>query len=212
MEIRIGIVDDHQLFLKSLALLINSLSGMNVVLEALNGKDLKAKLKTANKLPDIMIVDVNMPVMNGPETSAFIKEEHPSIKLVALSMNADDMSVIRMLRAGCCAYLLKDIHPVELEKALTEVYKKGYYNADAAKQRSKLLKQMEEEHPDVLTEKELVFLRLACSDHTYREIAEELKVAERTVDGYREAVFKKFGVTSRVGMVLEGIRRNLVSL
>jgi len=209
--IKIGIVDDHQLFLKSLALLIESIPGCEIVVEALNGKDLGEKLEQKKVLPDILLVDVNMPIMDGPATAVYMQRHYAGVKLVALSMKDDDNTILTMLRAGCCAYLLKDIHPNELEKAILEIDKKGYYNADASNINfRRLLLHAQKEDSLNLSDREKKFLQLACSDLTYKQIAQEMIVSERTVDGYREALFQKLSVQSRVGMALEAIRRNLV--
>jgi DNA-binding NarL/FixJ family response regulator len=211
--IKIGIVDDHQLFLKSLGLLITTLGEYDVTAEALNGKDIIHKLETAKSVPDILFIDVTMPVMDGPATAAYINEHFPTIKMVALSMKDDDTTIIRMLKGGCCAYLIKDIHPDELERALHEIYTKGYYNGDSfnVNYRRLILKSNENEALSI-TEREKHFLRLACSDLTYKEIASQMYLSERTIDGYRESLFEKMNVKSRVGMALEAIRRNIVSL
>jgi len=213
MNITLGITDDHQLFLKSLSLLISSLEDFTIVVEAMNGKDLIEKLSAKKIEPDIILLDVNMPVMDGRQTAEYLAEKFPAIKLVALSMKDDDDTIISMIRAGCCAYLLKDIHPEELNKALHEIYKKGYYNSDAANiNYRRLLQHQEKQNELQLTDKEKQFLKLACSDATYKQIAAEMHVSERTVDGYRENLFKKLNVQSRTGMALEAIRRNIVSL
>ena len=213
MSINIAIADDHQLFLKSISILMESFPSFSIVADAVNGDILLKKLALLPQLPDIIILDVNMPVMDGPKTAAIISEKYPQVKLVALSMKEDDTSVIQMIRAGCCAYLLKDIHPDELEKALHEVHLNGYYNADISniRYRRLLMKQKEDEKLH-LTERELTFLKLACSDLTYKQIASQMHLAERTIDGYRESLFEKLAVQSRVGMVLEALRRNLVQL
>ena len=211
--INIGIVDDHQLFLKSLSLLITTIKECDVSLEALDGKELIKKLETARQLPDILFLDVNMPVMDGRKTAAYVHEHYPQIKLVALSMKNDDSSVLGMLREGCCAYLLKDIHPNELEKAILEIDKKGYYNADACNiNYRRLLIQSKKEDALHLTDREKQFIQLACSDQTYKQIASDMHVSERTVDGYRESLFQKLNVQSRVGLALEALRRNLATL
>jgi len=213
MNITLGITDDHKLFLKSLSLLIGSLEDFTIVVEAMNGKDLIEKLGTKKIEPDIILLDVNMPVMDGRQTAEYLSEKFPAIKLVALSMKDDDDTIISMIRAGCCAYLLKDIHPEELNKALHEIYKKGYYNSDAANiNYRRLLQHQEKQNELQLTDKEKQFLQLACSDATYKQIAAVMHVSERTVDGYRENLFKKLNVQSRTGMALEAIRRNLVSI
>lgn len=210
MNTTIGLVDDHQLFLKSLSLMLESFGGYTVVLEAVNGKDMQQKLKTAASTPDIMFIDVNMPEMNGIETAQWLSEHHPAIRLVALSMNDEDRTIIDMFKAGCCAYLLKDTHPTELEKALKEIREKGYYNADKGNLSFRRLLQAKETVSVQLTDREIEFLAFACSELTYKEIAARMGLAERTIDGYRESLFQKFKVQSRVGLCLEAIRKGLV--
>ncbi len=212
MKVKIGVVDDHQLFLKSLSILIDTFPSFEIILDALNGESLLRKLQSIKELPDILLLDVNMPVMDGAKTATEISVKYPAIKLVALSMKDDDTTVINMIKAGCCAYLLKDIHPDELEKALNEIYAKGYYNADVSNINYRRLIIKTNEEKVLFFEKEMIFLKLACSDKTYKQISSEMNLAERTIDGYRESLFQKLKVQSRVGMVLEALRQNLVSL
>jgi len=213
MKTRIALVDDHQLFLKSLSLMLESFKVYDVMLEASNGKDLQEKLGKIKELPEIILVDVNMPVMNGIETVKWLSKNYPQIKPVALSMNADDNAIISMFKAGCCGYLLKDTHPNELEKALDEINKKGYYNADAGNiSFRRILMKTDEKEETQVTSKEMIFLQYACSDLTYKQIAAEMNLSERTIDGYRESLFKKFNVQSRVGLCLEALRKELVKL
>jgi DNA-binding NarL/FixJ family response regulator len=210
MKISIGIVDDHQLFLKSLSLMLASFNDYEVILEALNGKELQEKISAKN-LPDIILLDVNMPVMGGVETAAWLKKNYASVKLVALSMNDNDKAIIAMIKAGCCAYLLKDIHPDELETALQDIHTKGFYYADEANTNySRLL--VNEKVELKFTESEKHFLQLCCSEMPYKEIASKMNVSVRTVDWHRENMFKKFGVQNRIGLVLESIRRDLVKV
>ena len=208
--IRIGIADDHQLFVKSVSLLLHAIGGFEVVLEAANGHALMDALAKSNQPPDIILLDVNMPLMNGIETAAALIKTYPLIKVVALSMNTDDISLIGMIRNGCCAYLMKDISPAELQKALQEVHSKGYFNSE--NMQHNMNKLMTKNTQDLFSEKELQFIKLACSDDTYREIAQQMKVSERSVDMYREKVFEKLGVSSRTGMALEAVRRKIYSL
>jgi DNA-binding NarL/FixJ family response regulator len=160
-----------------------------------------------------MLIDVAMPVMDGIETAKWLTETYPAVKLVALSMNDNDNSIIAMIKAGCCAYLLKDTHPTELEKALEAIYKKGYYNGDLVNINYRRLMLTENESTNALiTDRDKEFLKLASSDLTYKQIAVLMKVSERTVDSFREALFQKLNVQSRVGMVMEALRRNLINL
>jgi len=212
MKINLGLVDDHQLFSKSLEMMLASFKGFSVVVDARNGVELQKKIASLDVLPDILLIDVNMPIMNGVQTATWMKENYPAIKLAALSMNDNDQSIIDMFKAGCCAYLFKDTHPDDFELALNQIYHKGHYNSDHHQLNySKLVAGLESEAVH-LTEKEKEFLTLACSDKTYRQVAVVMKLSERTVDGYRESLFKKFNVQSRTGMALEAIRRGFVKI
>lgn len=211
MKSTIGLVDDQQLFLNALSVLINTFQSFEVIIEANNGQNLVQKLRSSKIIPEIILVDVSMAVMNGPDTVKYLSDSYPDIKVVALSMKDDDAAVLSMIRAGCCAYLVKDIHPLELEKALCEIRDIGYYNGDNINYR-RLLRKTNEELESAVTSKELEFLKLAGSDLTYKQIAQQMRLSERTIDGYREALFDKFKVKSRVGMVLEALRKNLITL
>ncbi len=211
MKIPIGLVDDHQLFLKSLSLMLKSFRVYDVVLEALNGIDLQQKILHCARLPAIMLIDVNMPEMNGVETAKWVTKNYPQIKLVALSMNDTDSIIIDMIKAGCCAYMLKETHPDELEKALVEIHNKGYYNGDISNINFRRLLLSEKESV-IINEKEKTFLQYACTDMTYKQIAATMFLSERTIDGYREVLFGKLKVQSRVGLAMEAIRRGWVSL
>lgn len=208
-KINIGLVDDHQLFSKSLGLLLATFKNFEVVIDAVNGKDLQTKMTLTKTVPNIMLIDVSMPIMDGPQTAEWLHLAYPNMYLVALSMNDDEETIIKMLKAGCCAYLFKDIHPNELEHALEEVQRLGYYNPAINFQ-----KLMENKDPisSFLNEKEFEFLKLACSELTYKEVARKMKVSERSIDGYRETLFEKLNVQSRTGLALEAIRRGLVKL
>ena len=191
--------------------MLQSFNNYEVVIEAANGKDLQEKMADKKTVPEIMLIDVNMPVMDGIATAAWINQNYPSVKLVALSQNDGDKTIIGMIKAGCCAYLLKDTHPNELEKALHEIYTKGIYNGDVSNINYRRLLQFEKDSLNI-TDKEKTFLKYACSDMTYKQIAFKMGLSERTVDGYRESLFHKLKVQSRVGLALEAIRRELVNL
>jgi DNA-binding NarL/FixJ family response regulator len=210
-KIKVGLVDDHQLFRKSLSLLLSSFKNTVVVMDATNGVDLQAKMEQATTLPEMMLIDVSMPQMDGPQTAEWLHQTYPAIRKVALSMDDKEETVIKMLRAGCCSYLFKDIHPNELEHALDEVHRFGYYNPAISYQ--KLVSSAQQTDSSLhLTEKELYFLKLSCSDLSYRDISSIMNLSERTIDGYRASMFTKLNVQSRTGMALEAIRKGFVKL
>jgi DNA-binding NarL/FixJ family response regulator len=211
MKINIGLVDDHVLFSKSLTTLLHTFNGFQVVVDARNGAEVVEKCTTLTPLPDIMLIDVEMPVMNGPQTAQALREKYPEMRLVALSMNDNDNSVINMVRAGCCSYLLKDCSPEILEQALREVYVNSYYNSEIHHNSlGKLL--ITYQHVVPPNDAEIEFLKLASSELSYREIANIMNLSERTIDGYRSSLFDKLKVQSRTGMVLEAMRRGLIKL
>jgi len=205
----VAIVDDHSLFAQSLKGLIDSFEEYTVIYHAVNGQDLIDKLETISNKPDIILMDVNMPVMNGIETTYWLKKNMPNSKVLALSMDDDELLIIKMIKKGAKGYLLKDIHPNELLKALNELIEDGFYHT---KQVSKILqKSLTSESKDAseISENEMTVLHLACSEKTYKEIAEEMHLSPKTIDGYRDSLFKKTGVKSRVGLVIYAIKKGL---
>lgn len=211
MQYELAITDDHRLFTKSFEMMLNSFEKFWVTLEAHSGVELQQKLRSIKRLPDILLLDVSMPDMTGVEIAEWVADNYPGIKIAAVTMNDNDKCILAMLKAGCCSYILKNIHPSELEKALLEIAEKGYYNADTTNINFRRLIHAQNDEV-LLTERERQFLELACSDDTYKNIAGRMKVAQRTVDGYRDNIFKKFNVESRTGMVLEAVRRGLIRL
>ncbi len=213
MNIKIGLVDDQQLFVRLLSTLLSNLNGFSVVIEANHGKELQEKIEGGSPLPDIMLIDVDMPVMNGIQTAKWLHATYPAIRMVALSMHEFEQTVIEMLKAGCCSYLLKNIDPELLEKVLTEIYTKNYFNSYINKANlSELILHNNISSTGLVREKEHEFLKHASSDLTYKEIASRMALSQRTIDGYRESLFTKFNVQSRTGMVLEAIKRGLVKV
>ncbi len=211
-EYNLVIVDDHLLVANSLKSLIEMFSGYHVLYHAKNGLDLQQKMEQES-IPDVILLDVNMPIMNGYETMEWLNKNHPDIKVLALSMDDDEQMVLKMLSKGANGYLLKDIHPETLRVALNEVMDKGYYHSEkvtAALIDS--LKPKEGTHTFLLKDTELTFLQYACSELTYNEIADKMNVSPKTVDNYRNELFKKFKVKNRVGLVIFGLKKKLITI
>jgi DNA-binding NarL/FixJ family response regulator len=213
---KIALVDDHVLLRNGLAGLVKSL-GHEVMFEADNGKHLIEKLQT-NSLPEIILLDINMPEMDGYETVKWIKKNHPGVKVLALSMYDNETAIIRMLKYGAKGYILKDSDPIQLKNALEDLVKKGFYYSELVS--GKLISAINkmDSEGDVfetsvhLNEREKDFLRHSCSEFTYKEIAEKMFVSPRTVDGYRDTLFEKLHVKTRVGLVIYAIKNGLVEL
>lgn len=209
------IVDDHVLVANAIGSLIAVMPNYEVIHVAENGMDLIEWLGNRKKDPDIILLDINMPKLNGYETAEWVKANRPDIAIIALTMINDEKSIIKMIRAGASGYLLKDIHPVELEKALDLVLEKGYYYTDSVA--NKLVKSITTDENTKteqvkLTEKEILFLKYSCTELTYKEIAHSMKLSTRTVEGYRDHLFLKLNIKSRVGLVLYAIRNNFFQL
>jgi two-component system invasion response regulator UvrY len=211
-EIRIALADDHAILRKGLAELINSMHGLKVVIDADNGEQLLEKLKSANLKPDVCILDINMPDMNGYETAAAIREEYPDINILALSMYDSEFNIIKMLRAGAQGYLLKNVSPTELQKAVTDVCTHGFYHSELVTGRMLRMLHDRKNGKSELNENEEHFLAYCCTELTYKEIADKMFKSPRTIDGYREDLFTKLGITSRTGLVLYALKTGIARM
>lgn len=214
---RIAIADDHTMVRKGLCALIDLFPGYKVVMEAANGKELIGLIDPLHP-PDIILLDIVMPEMDGYRTAAWLTAHCPESRILALSTIEAESAILGMVRSGARGYLHKDAEPSELKFAFKEVLGLGYYFNDHVSRHTIQAANMPGngaaagvEHVR-LSDREQTFLRLACSEKTYHEIAAEMFVSERTVDGYRESLFRKLKVTSRVGLALYAIRNNLVLL
>lgn len=207
----ICIVDDHTLFTSALASVINQLPNFQVIFNAENGQDFIEKLKSST-LPDIVLLDLNMPIMNGYETLDWIRKNHPTLKVMILSMNDDEVSIIQALKKGANGYLLKNVTPKDLQKAFEDIITKGVYHSELVNNALMSSINTNQEAPTnvELKEHEIQFLKFACTEMTYREIAEKMSLSPKTIDGYRQQLFEKLNVKSRVGLAMYAIQHKLV--
>ena len=216
MPTSIAIVDDHHLVAELLADLVRKFDQYNVLFVAENGRDLLNQIQRSNQIPDIALVDLSMPVMDGFETAVQLRQLYPTIRVLALSMADREEHIVRMIRNGARGYLLKGCRSSELRQALDDLMVKGYYYNDfLTTQLIRSLNVSGENSPVSffnLNGREYDFLKLACSELTYNEVADKMCVSPRTVDGYREVVFQKMNVRTRVGMAIEAIRHGLVEI
>jgi len=209
----LAIVDDHLLFGSSLEKLINTFDEFTVQFMARNGVELQKELVNQNSMPDIILLDYNMPVMNGYETVKWLTQNHPKIKVLALSVEDNEKIILKMIREGAKGYFLKDIHPDELKEALLVVMDKGYYYSEQVTDSMvKALQPNSNDNPIKLKENELTFLQLACSEMTYKEIADIMNLSPKTIDGYRQELFNKLRIKNRVGLVIYALKNNFIEL
>ncbi len=225
-QVKIAIVDDHNLFRKGLVKLINAIGDKRyfILFEAKDGAEMIAQIDR-KALPDIVIMDIEMRGMGGFEAVHWLRNNYPDILILVVSMIDSEDAIIRMLKLGVKGYLSKDIETEDLAAALRTLTQKGYYYTDFITGRliSSLQTAGHGEQagdrpvfkPEVwhkLNEREREFINHACTEMTYEEIAGRMYLSPKTIEGYREAVFRKMNVRNRVGLVIAAIKHKLVTL
>jgi DNA-binding NarL/FixJ family response regulator len=209
MKNTIVIVDDHILIAKALKSIIANFEEFEVLYECENGQVLQEQISKHKELPTIVLLDISMPIMDGFQTALWLKENHPNVLIMALSMQDDDESVIKMIKSGAKGYLLKNTHPSELEKALKSLITNGFYYPDwAASKVFASLGEPTKKQPNeiLLSEREKEFLRYSVSEMNYKEISEKMFCSPRTVESYRDSLFEKLELKSRVGLAVYAIK------
>ncbi len=210
----IVIVDDHLLFAQSLNSLLISLGKYEVLAVLKNGKELTRYFLNKRKKPDLILLDIKMPVMDGVQTMVWLKENQPDQYALALTMEDDEDTIIKMLRAGARGYLLKDIHPDNFSHALEMVIDRGFYHTPKISEvlLSTGIDKTAKTKVTKLKEREREFLKLACSELTYKQIASEMNLSPKTIEGYWESVSKKIKVRTRVGLVIYCMKNKLFKI
>jgi len=213
----IALVDDHNLFRKGLIKLINlgdKERRYNILFEAESGLDLKEKMKQP-PFPDIILMDIDMPDMDGFESVEWLQRTHPSVKILVISMVESEQEILRMLRLGVKGYLCKDIEVEDMHRALETIASNGYYYSDIA---AEVLNQnlgnngKKNDAAIYLSENEREFLKLATTEMTYQQIADKMNLSPKTIDGYREALFHRLHVRTRVTLALYAVKHGIVQL
>jgi DNA-binding NarL/FixJ family response regulator len=217
--VKLGLVDDHTLFRKGLISLIEIVdSRYSILFEADNGLQLQQKIDKNNQ-PDIVIMDVNMPGVDGFSAVQWLRDHYPLVKVLVVSMIVKEETIVKMLRLGVKGYLCKDVEPKDLGEALHSILNRGYYYTDFIT--GKLVHALQHDTTteydtasalNLLNDREKEFLVLVCSDYTYNEIAARMFLSPKTIDGYRNALFEKLKVKSRVGLALYAVKHGLVQL
>jgi two-component system invasion response regulator UvrY len=213
--IKIAMADDHVLLRNALASLIDSFGDCRVIQQCNNGKELIKRLGNG-EIPDVVLLDLNMPEMNGFETAGWLQENIPQANVMMLTMYDSELSMIRLLQNGVRGFLKKDINPDELKHAIHSVMQSGYYYSNHSTAKLVNLFRTNPENAlnvqkAFLTEQELEFLKLACSDLTYKEVAQRMRLNPRSVDSLRDQLFVKLDVKSRVGLALIAIKHGIVT-
>ncbi|HNP53086.1 MAG TPA: response regulator transcription factor [Ferruginibacter sp.] len=214
-SIRVVMADDHVLLRDALVNLINGFDDCRVTGVADDGIQLLELLKK-QPAPDVLILDLNMPRMDGFEAAYQVYKKYPDINILILTMYDSEIALIRLLQVGVKGFLKKDIHPSDLRRALVSVAEGGYYYSHQAT--GKLANLFQKNHANqtsidraLLNEMEIRFLKLASTDMTYKEIAAQMHMTPRAVDGLRDALFEKLDVKSRVGLAIYAVKNGIVT-
>jgi len=217
--IKIAITDDHKLFRDGLRIIINQFLGMEVVLEAENGEILLNKLAASEKLPDIVLMDLKMPVMNGIVATQRIKRFYPTVKVVILSMHDEDLYIYHLIQKGALGYLLKNAEPDEVEKTIRAVDEYGhYFSENVVRIMHKNIVETRTPSRNItyegqsLTNREIEVLRMICMEKSNKEIADELSISERTVEGYRKTLMTKTGSRNSIGLAIYAVRNGVINI
>ncbi|HKO80131.1 MAG TPA: response regulator transcription factor [Chitinophagaceae bacterium] len=214
-NIKVALADDHVLLRNALAALINNFEECNVIIQSNNGNELITAV-SEGKVPNVAILDLNMPVMDGFETAEWLHKNFPQIQVLMLTMYDSELSLIRLLQTGVKGFLKKDIHPSELKFAISSVVQSGYYYSNHTTGKLvNLFRNNKEGNMNLqnalLSEQEVSFMKLACSDLTYKEIAEKMELNPRSIDTLRDHLFVKLDVKSRVGLAMMAIKNGIVT-
>jgi two-component system, NarL family, invasion response regulator UvrY len=213
--VKIALVDDHILIRDALANVVRSFDDFSVSLVAENGKEFIEKLNPDN-MPDILLLDLNMPEMDGHETTYWISKNHPEIKILILTMY-DAESLIHLIKVGVRGFLKKDVPPGELRTALQSILTSGSYCSPYVTGRLFNLMKNQDKKNSVwgtvaLSENEICFLKFVVTDLTYKEIAYKMEISPRTVDNYRDSLFVRLNVKSRVGLAMYAVKTGIVTI
>ena len=214
-KIQLAVVDDHNLFRKGMISILRQVPDFEVVMEATNGQEFLEKL-TEHTI-DVVLMDLQMPILDGMRTTEIVKERYPDVKVVILSMQDEDQFVLHLMEIGANGYLLKDTDPEEVEKAIRKVHETDVYFSDFVSKimLRKMSRKTQHEnkvfnYKTDLSEREVQILRHICEGLTTAEVGDLVGISPRTVEGHRLRMMEKLGLKNTAGLVAFAIRNNLV--
>ena len=215
--IYIGLVDDHEITRKGIKTIIETDAGIEVVIEASNGIDLFNWLPTLTRLPDILILDVSMPGMNGYETIIQLVAKFPAIKILVFSLISEVNAIMNMINNGASGYIHKSADPFSLIEAIKTIQKQDYYINDLVKREYFAMDdnnavKMGQLGKINMTPREIEFIKLSGTNMTYKQMATYIGVSPKTLENYRENLFKKLRLKNRAGLVAYGYRNGILNL
>ncbi|MGN6511899.1 MAG: response regulator [Chitinophaga sp.] len=215
-RIRVAIADDHKIFRSGVINTLTPYENINVVFEAEDGEHLLQIMQ--EQQPDVILMDLKMPKMDGIQATVKVKEKYPQVKVIILTMYEDDNFIVHLVENGANAYLLKNSEPEEIYEAICTTFDKGFYfneNVNLALLKKVLHKNKQQFKPTFknevqLSDRELEVLKLICNEYTTQEIADQIFLSSRTVEGLRQKLLEKLSVKNTVGLVLYAFRNGLI--
>lgn len=215
--ISVALADDHMVTRAGIKTILQVNKFINVVIEASNGLELLDQLAAATLLPDVAMIDINMPKLNGFDTVRELQKKYPSVKIIACSLIAEEDAVMNMIALGASGYITKSADPAQLAEAVVAVHERGMYLGDLVKKEYFHNDHTVKKRPaftgkQLLTQKEVAFIKLAATNLNYKEIAEVMDVSPKTVENYRDSLFLKLGIKNRAALALYGFKNGLISL
>jgi two-component system, NarL family, response regulator DegU len=217
-KIKVAVCDDHNLFRAGVMSILSLVPDFDLMLEAANGQELLDKLP--RKTPDIVLLDLQMPVMDGTATADYLRENYPLIKIIVITMHDEDRMVLHLLEKGVSGYLLKDTEPAEMERAIRKVMDEGIYLTEFVSKamlrkmtnKTAVVKQPSAFYNSkvLLSEREKEVLKLICEGHSTQEISELIFLSPRTVEGHRLRILEKTGTKNTAGMVAYAFKNDLI--
>lgn len=217
--IKIAIADDEALFRAGISFILTRIKNFEIIFEAENGADLIEKLKVATEKPDVVLMDLKMPLLNGVESTKILQKEYPEIKVIAVTSYDGKSFITNMIDVGASSYLLKNTSPKIVVHTINEVFEKGFYydervlkiiHENLLSAKSKRIKS--DLDNNLLTKREKEILELICNQYTTNEIADKLFISPRTVEGHRNNLLLKTESKNVAGLVIYGIQKKLIEL
>lgn len=214
-KINIAIVDDQLLFRQGMISLLKEFKELNIVFEANNGEELMEKLKSKEPQPRVILLDIEMPVMDGMATTAQLKQKYPDIKIIILTMHDEEQMIIHLVEAGAHGFLPKNEDIEHVVDAIYAVHENGYYfNDKISRAMVNGLVSSKKIQPQFksteLSKREIEILELICKEYTSIEIGDKMGLSARTIDNHRLNILKKIGARNTVGMVMYAVKKGLI--
>jgi len=216
-KIKIILADDEELFRKGIYFLLQREPNFEIIFEASNGSELVEHLKKSTELPDIIMMDLKMPLLNGVEATKLIHKEFPGIRIIALTSYNTKSFIANMINVGAASYLVKNASPVDMIKTVNEVAQKGFYYNEIVMEviHQNMISNATSRtvlDEDFLTEREKEVMELICKQYSSAEIGEMLSLSTRTVDGHRNNLLLKTNSKNMAGLVIFAIQNKIINL